>query len=799
MSANSLVTQGSRPRLSARPPLRHLWQVPTFVVGLLAFITVATAHPLWSHSPSRLVAHSLAAARQELDAAHPNIEQALRLAEEALAGAAPASRQAAEAHFLIGTAYLRSAEQSAAENNDLWQRARDHLEQAEHIGVADADRPHLAYRLGRAYAALNTDPQKVVDYLSWSMADGADDPFVGYGLLAQAYLHLPKPDLHGALEAVRKQLALPNVEEATLAAPRLLCGDLLRQLDQPEEARKVLARIGPGAAPDILFKARYLRARLLQEDGAWAEAATLWEAVKADPRWGTVEPAHVLYSLGLCYRKLDRPNEAAGTWEATRLRGGEEGQAAALGLAELRLKGDKPAAVLEALESALRGVSTAADYRNALVELAEVRGLFEAGIQQFRQAGNFEEAVQLANLYEKVAPPGAGQELAAAAAEDWAKYLRAQAQRAGDPQTAARLDEEARQRFRQAGVAFAAGAAQAATTAEQADRLWRSVTDSLEGRDQAHAIQVLDRFVRLPIAPERLGQAWFVLGEAHRALRNPLAAESAFQKCIEYRGPYGFRARYELAVAKIEQKQFDDAEDILLQNLRVMAQAGPDPEAHEKSLVTLASLLYQRHNYNDALRRLQEALDRYPANPNAVRLRLQLALCCRELAAQDREQSAAGNFTTEEERRHHRMQQQNLLKMAADHYQKLINDLESQQAVTQKLTPEQEAILGEVRFAAADCRFDLGEYSQALYDYTILAKRYENTVEGLIALKHVCQCHMVMFQPDKARAVMEQIKNALPRTNFDASADNRTRTWWENWLADQSKLRDAPRGPAGGR
>lgn len=800
MSTDSLLAHGSRPRLSARPPLRHLWQVPTFLVGLLAFVTVAAVHPMWSHSPSRLVARSLAAARQELNQPRPDIDEAIRQAQEALAQAAPASRQAAEAHFLIGSAYVCAAERSAVENSDLWQQARDHLEQADHIGVGDADRAHLAYRLGKVYAALNTDPQKVIDALVWSIAEGADDPFEGYGVLARAYLHLPTPDLQGALDATRKQLALPNADEASLAAPRLLCGDLLRQLDQPDEARKVLARIGPGAPPDILFKARYLRARLLQEDGAWAEAAALWEAVKSDPRWGTLEPARVLYSLGLCYRKLDRLNDAIGTWEATRLRGGEEGQAAALGLAELRLKADKPAAALEALESALRGVSTPADYRNALVELAEVRGLFEAGIQQFRQAGNFEEAVQLANLYEKVALPATGQELAAESAEDWAKYLRAQAQRAGDAQTAKRLDEEARQRFRQAGVAFDAAAAQAATTAEQAERLWRSVSDSLEGRDQAHAVQVLDRYVRLPLPPERLAQAWFVLGEAHRALRNPLAAESAFQKCIEYRGPYAFRARYELAVGKIEQKHYDDAEDILLQNLKMMAQVGPDAEAHEKSLITLASLLYQRHNYSEALRRLQEALDRYPTNPNAMKLRLQLALCCRQLAEQEGELSSLGNGRgTEEERRHHRAQQQKLLEMAAAHYQKLVDDLESQQALTQKLTPEQEAILGQVRFAVADCRFDLGQYSQALYQYTILAKRYENTVEGLIALKHVCQCHAVMFQPDKVKTVLEQVKAALPRTNFDGAAENRTRTWWENWLADQNKLRDLPRSPASGR
>jgi tetratricopeptide (TPR) repeat protein len=800
MSTDSLLATGSRPLLAARPPLRHLWQVPLFLTGLLVFVTVALAHPLWSNSPSRVVARSLADARSELDKSRPDLERVVRLTEHALAQTAPASRQAGEAQFLLGTAYLRSAEQAPAETAaSLWQQAKDHLEQAEHIGIAEADRARLAYRLGKASAALDADPQRIIDCLNWSIGDAADDAFEGYGLLAQAYLRLPVPDLRGALEATRKQLALQIADDASLAAPRLLCGELLRRLDQPEEARKVLARIGPGAPPDILFKARYLRARLLQEDGNWAEAASLWEAVKSDPRWVTVEPAHVLYSLGLCYRKLERLKDAIGTWEATRLRGGEEGQAAALGLAELRLKSDQPAAVLEVFESALRGVSTPADYHNALVDLAEVRGLCEASIQQFRQAGNFQEAVQLANLYEKIAAPGAGQELAGESAEDWANYLRALAQRASDTDATKRLEEEARQRFRQAGVAFEAAAAQTAASADQAERLWRSVTDSLQGRDHAHVVQVLERYVRSPVPPERQGQAWFVLGEAHRIQGNPLAARNAFQKCIEYPGPYPFRARYELAVAKIEQKQYEDAEEDLVHNLKMMAQLGPDPEAHEKSLITLASLLYQRRNYNEALRRLQEALDRYPANANAVKLRLQLALCCRELAAQAGELASINpGSTTDAERSYHRKRQRDLLEMAGVNYQKLVDDLESAQ-LQQALTAEQEAILGQVRFAVADCRYDLGKYPEALYLYNVLAKRYENTVEGLIALKHACRCHFAMSQLDKARAVVEQIKAALPRTTFDGTADNRTRAWWENWLADQGKLRDLPRGPAGSR
>lgn len=798
MTSATMSAVGTRLGLPKRPALRHLWQVPTFLIGLAALAAVAAAHPLWSHSSSRLVAHYLHGARQELDGPRQDLDRTIVLAEQAL-GQASAPRQAAEAHFIIGSAYVRRAEQAPVESaGDLWQRARDHLEQAEHTGCPDADRSRLSYRLGKTLAALDGDPQRIIDRMTGSIQDAADNPFEAYGLLANAYLRLPTPDLRGALDATRKQLSLPNADDSSLARPRLLCGELLRRIDQPEEARKVLARIGPGAPPDVLFRARYLRARLHQDDGAWADAAALWEAVKNDPRWVTEEPARVLYSLGLCYRKLDRPADAIGAWEATRLRGGEEGQAAALGLGELRLRGDKPAAALEAFESALRGVSSAADYHNSLVELADVRTIFEAGISQFRQAGAYEDAVQFANLYEKVALPGVGQELAGQIAEAWARSLRDQSQRAGNAETAKRLDEEARQRFRQAGIALEASSVHTAASVDQGERVWRAVAAYLEGRDYARATAALERYVRLPVAPERQGQAWFVLGEAQRTQRNSAAAQSAFQKCIEYPGPYAFRARYELALAKIEQRRWEDAEEDLVHNLKIMAQLGPDAEAHEKSLITLGSLLYQRKNYNEALRRLQEALDRYPANANALKLRVQLAQCSRLLAEQANEATAAGSFTTPEEREHRRKQRQKLLEAALAHYQKLVDDLEAQQ-LKQALSAEQEAMLGQVRFAAADCRFELGQYPEALFQYNVLAKRYENTVEGLIALKHVWQCHGTMFQPDQARAVLERIRAALPRTTFDAAAENRTRAWWDNWLSDQAKLRDLPRSPSGGQ
>lgn len=785
-------------RLARRgtPPLRQLWQVPMFFTGVLALFLVAAVHPFLGSTNERQAARALADARQALEPPQPNPDEALVHAERALRLAAPMSHQAAEAHFLIGSAYLVLGDQLAEEPHaDTWAKACDHLEQAERLGVPDADKARVAYRLGLAYLHGGGDPQRVVDRLSWSVAEGAEDPFAGYGELAQAYLRLPKPDLHGALEATRKQLALPTANEAALAAPRLQCGELLVKLERPDEARKVLDRIETSAPPDVLFRARFLRARLLQDEGSWAEALGLWEAVRNDPRWVTVDPAKLLYSLGLCYRKLGKSTEAIATWEAARLRGGDEGQAAALGVAELRLAGDNPSATLEAFEAALRGVTGPDDYHNQIVDLRAVRNLFENACQALRRAHAFEAAQQLAQMYERVALPGAGQELAAQSAEAWGQALREQG-RASTGDAAKRLEEEARQHYRQAGLAYEAAASAAAQNHNdkgQADHLWHSSTDYLDGRDQVRAVAVLERLVRLPISLELQGRVWFALGEAQAELHERDGAQAAFQKCIEYPGPYAYRARYELAVAMIEQKNWEDAEAHLKQNLSLM-QATPDPQAQEKTLITLADLLYQRGNYQAAILRLQEAIDHYPENPRSRQLRVELAQTCRRLADQ-LGTSPIGPLSVSETREHVRAQRTKYLELALEQYQKLVTDLDALKARS-TLVGEQEALLRQSRFAAADCQFDLGRYAPALEVYADLARLYQNQVEGLLALRHIWQCHGMLFQPDQSRQTLDRIRSTIPSTTFDGAAENRTRAYWENWVSEQSRLREPTRSPS---
>lgn len=773
---------------------RQLWQVPVFFTGAVALLAVAILRPLWSQGNARHIERDLAAARHALDSP-ADLGRARSHAEHVLRDAPPNSPYAGEAHFLLGTVALREAETASAnESRSLWQQAREHLEQADTLGTPEADRPKLAYRIGKTYHALNVDPQRVVNCLSWSVADGSDNLFEGYGLLAEAFLRLPIPNLTGALEATKKQLALPSVDEAALAPARVLCGELYCQLDQRDEARKVLARVGPSAAPDLAFRSRLLRARLNQDEGLWAEAATLWEEVRADSRWLNSDPGRILYNLGLCYKKTDQPGPALKVWEECRLRGGDEAQAAALEVALLRLRGEHPATALEAYTSALRGVAAPADYHNSIIDLSEARNRFEAGCQIYRQLGAYEPAQLLARLYHRIALPGVAKELEGQACEAWSRSLREQVPRAVTAQQGRALEEEAVQRSHEAGLAYEAAAEMSPSPADQADWLWHAAADYLEGLDRERAIHVLESFVKMLSAPtdrvgqERLGQAWFLLGEAHRQSHADTMAQAAYQKCIEYPGPAAYRARYELALATIEQKQYDDAEAELGDNLRL---APPGCEAHEKSLVTLAMLLFQRRNYNAAFLQYQKALELYPANPAAPRLRLNYAQCCRKLAdkVNDSIDPTPGGIFTREEQEHREKERQKLLERAAGQYQKLGSDLEGI-STHRALTPDEEAILRQAQFAYADTRFEMGKYDEALRLYNQLADRYKHQLEELNALRHVWQCHGLLRQPDQVRTSLDRLRGALnemPAAAFDGSTETATRLYWENWVRDAAK------------
>ncbi len=729
------------------PPLRHLWQVPTLLLGLISFAAVCLAHPPWKMAGRSGPDPALAELRELLKQRDFDADRALKLGAEAVHGAR-APRAVAEAHFLLGSLYVALAERAGpGQGRDQWREARAHLEQARALGVAEDDGPRLDYRLAKAWAQTGEAPARVVAALDRSIEAGADDDVdaaAGYGLLAEAYLRLPRPDVERALEATVKQIDKSIVEDRLLGPARLRRGELLLRLDRREEALDALTNVGAKAPPEVTARARRLSVGILEQEGRWDEAAALWRAIHDDgpaPQDGDA----VMYHLGLCLRNSGHPDQALPAWdECLRHDGpGDEGPAAALGVGELRLRGGQFDLALAALGRAVRDVKEPGAWHNGLVPLAQARAVFEAGCRSVSAAGASEAAVRLARLYERLAPPGRAQELRAEAADAGARAAQEKAQRAtGDE--ARRLYHDAEELLRQAGEAYEQAADAQPDDAEQAERLWSAALHYQEAHEAKRAAAAFERFLMIAepagSAPvrrfgPRLNEAWYRLAVARRDANLPGVGDafSAAARRLEWGSRYLYRARYELAVIHKEPdgaggwRWTDQAEGELETNLTQLRAAGPDrdDEAREKTLYALGDLYFQRRGRRDSLSRaidiLEEALRAFPNNPLALTARYQLAESYR-MRADQRSSSFSQEQPTTEARLAIEKKVMEDRERAIANYQELSRALEAKPDRDE----HEERILTYALRLAAEVRFWAGGYEKSGEMYDALAERIKD-------------------------------------------------------------------------
>src|SRR5437764_903805 len=95
----SMATDTAR----SSPPARHLWQVPTFLLGVAAAVAVVYVRPYFSAETGPAAEYHLREARKALDQADP--AAALQQAGLVLAAADRHPQLAGEAHFLAGSAH----------------------------------------------------------------------------------------------------------------------------------------------------------------------------------------------------------------------------------------------------------------------------------------------------------------------------------------------------------------------------------------------------------------------------------------------------------------------------------------------------------------------------------------------------------------------------------------------------------------------------------------------------------------------------------------------------------------------
>src|SRR5262249_33459430 len=163
-------------------PREQLWQVPTFLAGLLALLTVTVGSAFRPLSAARQLEHDLTTIRQGLKDKLPPAAL-VELTDSVVRRADDHPERAAEAHFLFGMVHARRAEQGPADRaREERQRAAQHLDFAEAKGVPADDLPRLQYQLGKLLYQSGELP-RAIEYLARSVAKGADDPAEGYALL----------------------------------------------------------------------------------------------------------------------------------------------------------------------------------------------------------------------------------------------------------------------------------------------------------------------------------------------------------------------------------------------------------------------------------------------------------------------------------------------------------------------------------------------------------------------------------------------------------------------------------------
>lgn len=800
----------------ARRSLGQLWQVPTFAVGLLAFMGVAVSAP-WRHSPEWHEFQSLITSIQkdvEKDSPGKDLIENTELALERL-GRFPS--RSAQTYYLAGSAYWREAQQKpAVYARELWPIAVKYLEKAQaDPDLPDAYRPTLQYRLGYSLYQQGKNIPRALELMTQAMDKGAEQSLAGFQLIMQANLKLDPPNLDHALMASQRILDLtPEGSTEALAQARIAHSELLVRNKMRPEALKVLELIGSKVPRSVRVAARLLQARCLEEEGLWDQAVHAWQELLKDDPLVDGGKARICYALGWCYHQMEPPRhpETLKAWSEALELGGPAGQAAGLRMGELRMSmGESQARqAIDDWKRALEPITQPSEFKNPYIELAQVKELFDHARKSFQKQRQPQKAQEVAILYRKLVPGFSADREQADAEREFAEQL----QRQLSAKTANVTAAEVAAQFRRAAEAYK-HLAQSGSAAPRAEALWQGAHCYLSAKDTKLAQEVLRQYVLLDTNESRLAEGWYLLGDIYRAQANQEDAHQAYVQCLQYpNSAFAFRAKYYLAVEEIDKKNYKQAQGIL-EEILLPGAPSIDRPSQEKSLYKLASLLVQTKEYAKAMVYLKDCLRLYPDNPNVILAREQLGECYRRLAEKEAQLEndvrgqRPGDISPErrqqldEQARHHRRTKFEWLANAIKTYQALAEDLEAR-GKTQPLSKVEQLLLRRAWFGLGECHLDSEEYHEGLRIFRRLQQQQPRTLEGFYASLRICNLAEVFKEPEaqakqfqemarqSLRLLIEELKSMPEDHELFRMPGVSTRERWQRWTDSMQNKLNAP-------
>jgi tetratricopeptide (TPR) repeat protein len=735
--------------------------------------------------------------------------------------------------FILGITDFRKAQkQNDRERVDSFRAAVRHLDQAASIGLDDEHRLECEFALGLSRSAIGDaigaeEPLKRI--VKISQGDNAPNPphefFEAAAALQESYLDLRRPQqLRQAIALNDLVLKKANLDLKERDQTLLRRAQINVALHDGEQARSALDRISAETASKPATS--LIRAQVDIAEQRFQEAQRALEPLAVKPTGlDSQYSRQAMYLLGVSYEvQKDYENALRKYSDLVRsFADSPEGLAANVRRAELLRKAQRWEEALDAYVRALEMIRTT-PYRNRWLRLEEFRAIVVAAWDDLKRTHAYEFAVELAKHMRPVFPPEKAYEAVERVATA-TQLLAAQldAEIADRPY---RVREQRRgellERWRTSGKAYADLAEALQESPRFPDVLWTSAEHYRLGHDFQDALAEMTRFIntqprqRLPLAYVRRGEILMDLGRYDEAMDHFERVLAEYPLDIA-----SYPAMYLVGVCEVERNHPQKAVEAWQ---RVLHDTHLDPSANEwqQSLFALGRLQYQialtmaaptsaapSPNTNpgetrprpmaaydcldDAIRRLEEFVSRYPKRPEAAEARFLLAKSLRDRAMLPRFQLKRAE--TDNARKELKAKIQALLTEAQTQLESLIDTLQARESGGM-LEPLEERMFRDGNFERANNLYALEKYDRAIEAYTTAANRYAEDPSVLLAYIQIGNCYDRLGKPLDARGV--SIQAMLIHKNMSEKAFTRdktlmTRDEWRTWLDWAGSIHQEPR------
>lgn len=273
------------------------------------------------------------------------------------------------------------------------------------------------------------------------------------------------------------------------------------------------------------------------------------------------------------------------------------------------------------------------------------------------------------------------------------------------------------------------------------------------------------------------------LGMARMAAGQYMEAAEKFRELVEEhsRTLEAYASLVPLARCYHKLGKVDEAVRVLEHVVTNHESITPDSEEYASALIELGRIYHYRHDFERAIARLTEAVERYGDGSMGPTLRFLLADAHRQ--SSDQLTQEINSPQAEDRETALRAARVERLEAALKLFDAVANELEQRAAAS--LSPAEKLYHRNAFFYRADCAYDLGRFEEAIALYDQAARRWERDPASLVALVQIVNANCELGRIQEAQIANERarwhLKN-IPDSAFEDENLPMNRKHWQDWL-----------------